>query len=492
MTISYGKLFKLLSDRGIKKMELKEAVGMGSSTLAKLSRGELVSMDVVIKICAYLGCNVGEIMDVIPDQRDRAAEAYIRILEEELIPSLGCTEPSSIAFAAARAREVLGDMPERCVVEVSGNMIKNARSVIVPNTGGMKGIKAAAAGGIIAGRAQAGLEVLEGVTQDDIAQITDYLRDHLIEVVHSENPEPLYVSVTLYRNADSARVTLVGDHLAVAAIERNGECVFVRSGTSEDERAADCALLNIRDIFDFAQNADIEAVRPLIERQIACNCAISREGLENSWGANIGKAILNAFGSDIKMRAAASAAAGSDARMGGCDMPVIIVSGSGNQGITACVPVAEFARGTGCSDEMLHRAVILSDLVTVDQKRSIGKLSAFCGVVCAACGAAAGIAFLLGGDYDVVAHTIVNTLAVISGMVCDGAKPSCAAKIAVAVHSGMLGYSMYANEKMQFLGGDGIVRRGVDNTIASVGRMASLGMRETDREILRIMTEYDN
>jgi L-cysteine desulfidase len=248
-------------------------------------------------------------------------------------------------------------------------------------------------------------------------------------------------------------------------------------------------LLTIADIVDFAKNADIGRLKPLIQRQIEYNYAIASEGLNNDWGANVGSSIQNAFGDHVMFRAVAAAAAGSDARMSGCDLPVVIISGSGNQGITASVPVVEYARAFDLPEETLYRSVILSDLVTIHQKTGIGKLSAFCGAVSAGCGAAAGIAFLMGGDYDIISHTIVNTLAVISGMVCDGAKPSCAGKIAAAVHTGILGYSMYANDKMQFYGGDGIVRRGVDNTIANVGRVASRGMRETDREILRIMQE---
>jgi L-cysteine desulfidase/DNA-binding Xre family transcriptional regulator len=492
MTISYHKLWKTLVDRKIKKMDLKEITGIGSSTLAKLSHDQPVAMEVIIKICSYLGCNIGDVMDIVPEKADDIARAYAHILEEELIASLGCTEPSSIALVAAKARAALGALPERCVVEASGNIIKNARSVIVPNTGGMKGIKAAAASGIIAGRPDAGLEALDAVTEKDIEAISAYLSDHLIEVVHSEEPEPLYVAITVFSGGSSARAVLQGDHLGITLIEKNGEPIFAREADAHDTEAAELGLLSIRNIVEYAQNADIERVRPLIRRQIDYNYAISREGLRGDWGANIGKAMMNAFGNDAKVRAAASAAAGSDARMGGCDLPVIIVSGSGNQGITASVPVIEFATEIGCPEDRLHRAVILSDLVTIQQKAGIGRLSAFCGVVSAACGAGAGIAFLLGGGYDVIAHTIVNTLAVISGMVCDGAKPSCAAKIAVAVHTAMLGYSMYVNDNMQFRSGDGIVRKGVDNTIENVGRIASLGMRETDREILRAMTEYDS
>jgi L-cysteine desulfidase len=423
------------------------------------------------------------------DKKKIFAEACAGILREELIPSLGCTEPSSIAFVTAKARETLGCLPDRCVVEVSGNILKNTKSVMVPNTGGMKGIRAAAAAGIIAGRPDLDLEILRDITSADIDRITDYLEQHKIDVVHRDNGELLYIAATLYGGGDCARVTLKGGHLNISAIERNGRVIFSNPETAEADTDGQRSLLTIADIVDFAKNADIGELKPIIKRQIEYNYAISREGLNNDWGANVGSSIRNTFDDHVMFRAVAAAAAGSDARMSGCDLPVVIISGSGNQGITASVPVVEYAREFNCSEEMLYRSVILSDLVTVHQKTSIGKLSAFCGAVSAGCGAAAGIAFLMGGDYDIIAHTIVNTLAIISGMVCDGAKPSCAGKIATAVQTGILGYSMYANDNMQFYGGDGIVRRGVDNTIANVGRVASRGMRETDREIIRIMQE---
>ena len=417
------------------------------------------------------------------------ADTYAAILREELIPSLGCTEPSSIAFTAAKARETLGHLPDRCVVEVSGNMIKNAKSVTVPNTEGMKGIPSATAAGIIAGKSELGLEALQDVTADDLVKIKKYLDKCEINVIHSDTDALLYIAITVYGKDESACVVTKGGHLNVFSIEKNGEKLFQGEEIAETESYANRDALNIADIFDFAKHGDITQLKPIIARQIEYNYAISKEGLDNNWGANVGKIMLKTFGDELIIRAVAAAAAGSDARMSGCDLPVIIVSGSGNQGITTSVPVIEFAKRLESPEELLYRALILANLVTVHQKAGIGRLSAFCGAVSAGCGAAAGIAFLLGGDYDVIAHTIVNALAITSGMVCDGAKPSCAAKIAVAVHAGLLGYSMYAEGKMQFFDGDGIVQKNVDNTIANVARMANLGMRETDREILRIMTE---
>jgi L-cysteine desulfidase len=414
---------------------------------------------------------------------------YANILKNELITSLGCTEPSAIAFVAATAQARLGRPAERCVVEASGNIIKNAKSAVVPNTGGMKGIKAAAAAGMIAGKPELELETLRDVTDGDVLKVRAFLDSGAVEFRQSDRDALLYVAVTLSGGGDTVYVELEGGHNNITRIEKNGELLFTGRSIEEAESDLEYELLNVLDIVDFAENADIEELRPVIRRQIEYNYDIAREGMENDWGANIGSSLISAYGDDVKVRAAAMAAAGSDARMSGCDMHVVIVSGSGNQGITASAPVVEFGRELGCSEDTLIRAVILSDLVTIHQKTSIGKLSAFCGAVSAGCGAAAGIAFLLGGDYDIIAHTIVNSLATVAGMVCDGAKPSCAAKIAVAVHAGILGYSMYAKCDQQFYGGDGIVKRGVDNTITNVGRMASRGMRETDREILRIMTE---
>ncbi len=488
--ISYNKLWKLLVDRNIKKMDLKKAAGIGTTTLSKLSKNQPVAMDVLVKICSVLNCNIGDIVDVTPDNAVMLAGVYSNILRHELVPSLGCTEPASIAFAAAKAREILGELPERSTIEVSGNIIKNAKSVIVPYTNGMKGIKTAVAAGFIAGNADLDLEVLSGMKKNDLKLVIDYMNNHMIELFASDNDDLLYIAITVFNKTNNyVKLIIQGGHTNIVLIEKDGEVLFTGKDISESESELEYDLLNIEDIYKFAAHGDINSVIPQIKQQIKYNYAIAKEGLNNDWGAKVGKTIIHTYGNDIKNRAVAAAAAGSDARMSGCSMPVIIVSGSGNQGITTSVPVIAYAEELNVTEEQLYRALVLANLVTIHQKTSIGKLSAFCGAVSAGCGAASGIAFLLGGDYEVIAHTIVNSLAVISGIVCDGAKPSCAAKIAVAVQMGLLGHSMFVNEHTQFYGGDGIVKRGVDNTIANVGRIASRGMRETDREILSIMTK---
>ena len=416
-------------------------------------------------------------------------ESYVQILREELVPAMGCTEPISIALAAAKAREALGMMPERCRVEVSGNIIKNVKAVTVPNTGGMKGIEASAAAGIVAGRAELELEVLSQVTPEEIESIRAFLDTAEIEVRPMLGDRIFYINVTVMTGEHFACCEIVDAHTNIIRIQRDEEILFLADGSdfSAGPEETDRSLLSVEEIVRFADCLDTVDVAELLERQIRYNTAIAAEGLTGGWGAEIGRTLLGVYGEDVATRAKAAAAAGSDARMSGCDMPVVIVSGSGNQGLTASLPVIEYARDMNADDDALYRALVVSNLITIHQKTGIGRLSAFCGAVSAGCGAAAGIAYLRGGRYDVVAHTIANTLAICSGMICDGAKPSCAAKIASAVDAGLMGYYMYVNGGHQFVGGEGIIQKGVENTIGNVGRLARLGMRGTDEEILDIM-----
>ncbi|MGE4277505.1 MAG: serine dehydratase subunit alpha family protein [Lawsonibacter sp.] len=416
---------------------------------------------------------------------------YVKILREELIPATGCTEPIALAYAAAKARQVLEAIPERCRVEVSGNLIKNVKSVIVPNTNGRKGIGAAVAAGITVGDPSKMLEVLSDIPEEEKPKIAEYEQSHEITIVPHEGDEIFYIDVTLFCGDGRARVVIETYHTNLVLIEKNGAVLFQAGGKQEsDLDVTDRSLLNVKDIVAFADAAELSDIEESVGRQIECNSAIAEAGMTGDWGANIGKTLSATYGTDVKIRARAMAAAGSDARMGGCEMPVIILSGSGNQSLAASLPVIEFAKELQVPRERLIRAVALSDLIALHQKTSIGRLSAFCGAVSAGCAAGAGIAYLCGGDYDVISHTVVNALAVVSGIVCDGAKPSCAAKIAMAVDAGILGLHMYENGQ-QFFSGDGIVTKGVDNTIANVGRMASRGMRQTDREILNIMVGRD-
>ena len=393
--------------------------------------------------------------------------SYLKILEEELIPAMGCTEPIAVALAAAKAREALDLTPERCRVEVSGNIIKNVKAVTVPNTGGMKGLEGAAAAGIAAGRADLELEVLSQVTDEGRAAIRRCLETCAFEVVPAGGDRVFYIKITVEAQGHSACCEIVDFHTNIVLIQKDGQALFQSASASDSaDVQTDRSILSVEEIVRFADCLDPADVREVLGRQIAYNTAIAAEGLKGGWGA---------------------AATGSDARMSGCELPVIIVSGSGNQGMTASLPVIEYARDMGAGEDDLLRALAVSNLITIHQKTGIGRLSAFCGATSAGCGAACGIAYLHGGRYDVIAHTIVNTLAICSGMVCDGAKPSCAAKIAAAVDAGLLGWQMYAGGQNQFTAGEGILKEGVEATIASVGRLARQGMRQTDREILDIM-----
>lgn len=425
------------------------------------------------------------------ERTDPRYRHFVQILREELVPAMGCTEPIAIAYGAAKAREVLGRLPERILVEASGNIIKNVKSVVVPNTGGLKGIEAAAAAGAVAGDAGKILEVISAVTGEQKAAIRDYLSGHEIKVRPAEGDVIFEITLTLWAGEDQVRLRLADYHTNIVHIEKNGEtllkCGAVVAAGAAASGLTDRGCLSVDAIVDFVDTMDAEDVREIVERQISYNWAIAQEGMARDWGANIGKVLREYYGEDVKVRARYMAAAGSDARMSGCEMPVIIVSGSGNQGLTASVPVVVYARELGVSQEKLTRAVTLSDLLTIHMKTGIGRLSAYCGAVSAGCAAGGAIAYLHGGGCREVAHTLVNALATISGMICDGAKPSCAAKIAAAVDAGVLGYHMFRSGQ-QFRGGEGIVTKGVEETIANIGRLGRLGMRETDKEIIRIMT----
>ena len=418
----------------------------------------------------------------------RVYDTYVQILKDELLPAMGCTEPVAVAYAAALARETLGRMPEYVEIRVSRNIVKNVKSVVVPHTGGLRGLEAAAAAGIVAGDAQRQLEVISMVTEEQIKEINAYLNNARFALRSPVSDFIFDLCIMVQEGDDWASVRIVDYHTNVVMIQKNGEILYEKelSGRTESSMA-DKSLLTIRDICDFAECVQIDDVKEVLARQISYNMEIAKEGITHPYGANIGKVLLKSYGSEnVKIRAKAMAAAGSDARMNGCEFPVVINSGSGNQGITASVPVIIYAQELGKSEEELYRALVVSNLATLHIKEGIGRLSAYCGAVGAGCGAGAGIAFLYGGRYKEVAHAIVNGLAILSGTICDGAKASCAAKIAAAVDAGILGYFMYV-EGQQFQGGDGIVKKGVEDTIKSVGVLASEGMQETDKEIVKIM-----
>ena len=413
--------------------------------------------------------------------------AYVQILKEELVPAMGCTEPIALAYAAAKAREILGSIPDKVVIEASGSIIKNVKSVIVPNTNHLKGIPAAATAGIIAGRAEKELEVIAQVTESEIEQMKQFLQTADIKVVHADNGITFDIIVSVYKGSSYAKVRIANYHTNIVLMEKDGEVLYEIAVEGEKEEGlTDRNLLNMKDIWDFAMTVDVKDIKETLDRQIAYNTAIAEEGLRGDYGANIGSVLLDTYGDDIRTRAKAKAAAGSDARMNGCELPVIINSGSGNQGMTSSIPVIEYAKEFDADEDTLYRALALSNLVTIHQKTGIGRLSAYCGAVSAGAGAGAGIAYLCGGGYEEVIHTVVNALAIVSGIVCDGAKASCAAKIASAVDARILGYNMYKRGQ-QFYGGDGIVTRGVEETIQNVGRLGKQGMKETNEEIIKIM-----
>lgn len=424
-------------------------------------------------------------------------ETYLKILSDELIPAMGCTEPIALAYCSALARQILGSLPDRIVVEVSGNIIKNVKSVVVPNTDNMRGLPAAVAIGMVAGRPERKLEVINEVTPAQIKEMREYIRTADIKVGLAPSRLTFDIIVSAFKDGESAKVRIAKHHTNVVYIEKNGQVLTNIPVEDDESDAYDLRNeLNIENIYRFANEIDLDKIRPLLEKQIQYNIAIAEEGIKNSYGANIGSTLMETYkpiltqGGEpaLRIRATAMAAAGSDARMSGCEMPVIINSGSGNQGITVCVPVVVYAKEMKASEEKLYRALTLANLIAIYQRAPIGTLSAYCGAINAGVAAACGVAYLKEADYNTISHILVNALAIISGVICDGAKPSCAGKIAMAIECGLLGYDMYLQGN-QFVAGDGIVKKGVENNIQSVGRLGRVGMAGTDREILSIMLE---
>jgi L-cysteine desulfidase len=417
-------------------------------------------------------------------------ENYISILKSELIEALGCTEPIAIAYAAAKAKAILGKHPKRVEIECSGNIIKNVKGVVVPNTDGLIGIAAAAIAGVVGGDSDKGLQVLENVKSEDHNEIRKLLNKDYCSVYHIQGAENLYIVAKVFSDDESAEVYISDSHTNIIKIVKNGEILFESEEGDHNNLVltGDTSLLSIKDIIEFAETVDIEELRELLAKQVQVNTAISEEGLKNDYGVSVGKTLLKYYGNDVKVRAKAKAAAGSDARMSGCSLPVVINSGSGNQGITVSIPVIEYASELKVSEEKLFRALIISNLVSIHQKALIGKLSAYCGAVSAAAGSGAGITYLYGGSYDDISRTIVNTIANIGGIVCDGAKPSCAAKIATAVDAAILGHQLSAQGNA-FKDGEGLVKNGVEATIGSFGRLGKMGMKDTDIEIINIMLD---
>ena len=414
-------------------------------------------------------------------------QTYVDILNEELIPAMGCTEPIAIAYCASLVKDTLKALPSEVIIKVSGNIIKNVKSVVVPHTNGMQGIKAAAGIGLLGGDSSKELEVIAHIPKEIIAKLPEYLNNTKISVEDVDNEHTLYIEITGIIDNNSAKVIIQDSHTHVYSITLNNKVIYLNEKpVKKNESNIDKSVLNVKDIVEFANIVNIDDVKATLDRQIEYNWAIAKEGIHNNYGANIGKTLITYGKNDTVQYCKALAAAASDARMNGCEMPVVINSGSGNQGITCSVPVLAYAKKTSKDKELVYRALVVSNLITTHIKNSIGKLSAFCGVVIAGAGCGAGIAYLEGGQEREISHTIVNALAIISGVVCDGAKSSCAAKIASSVEAGILGYYMF-KEGNQFLSGEGIVKKGVENTIKAIGNLARVGMCQTDKEIIQIM-----
>nr|WP_302168266.1 L-serine ammonia-lyase, iron-sulfur-dependent, subunit alpha [uncultured Schaedlerella sp.] len=418
-------------------------------------------------------------------REDNIYQIYVQILKEELVTAMGCTEPIAISYAAARARAVLGELPEKIVVKASGSIIKNVKSVVVPNTGGLRGIEAAAAAGVVCGNENKKLEVLSEIESEDIERIKGYLGQADIKVEYQETGRTFDLSVCVYKEHSQASVRITDYHTNIVQIEKNWE--LIRDDLKDEKiEKANRDVLSMENIWEFVRCADIEDVKETLDKQIECNMKIAREGIRGNYGANIGSILLKMEGDAVQVRAKAMAAAGSDARMNGCGLPVVINSGSGNQGITCSVPVLVYGESLNCDIEKIYRALLLSNLTAIYIKAGIGTLSAYCGAVSAGAAAGAGIAYLHGGGYEEIKHTVVNALAIVSGIVCDGAKASCAAKIASSVEAGIVGYYMYLNEQ-EFCAGEGIVAEGIDRTIENIGILGKEGMKETNKKIIEMM-----
>ena len=418
----------------------------------------------------------------------RIYENYVRILENELVPALGCTEPIALAYAAAKAVKTLESFPDHLTVLCSGNIIKNVKGVKVPNSGGMKGVEAAAVLGAVGGDPDQALEVLETVGPEDLEKTKRLLAEGFCDCALKEGVANLYIEARAVKGSGEAVVVIEGEHTNIVRIEKDGELLYEKEPEAVQDEAdkPDKALLNLEDIITFAEEADLDDVRKVLERQVRYNTRIAEEGLKNPWGAQVGRVIAEEFGDDVKWRAVAKAAAGSDARMSGCSLPVIINSGSGNQGMTCSLPVIEYGRELGKSEDEILRALCVSNLVALNQKKYIGSLSAYCGAVSAAAGAGAGITYLCGGTMEQIENTVVNTIADAGGIVCDGAKPSCAAKIATSLQAAVLSHKM-AMRGLTFSRGEGLVMDCPEDTIKAVGYVGRAGMKQTDVEILNLM-----
>lgn len=415
-------------------------------------------------------------------------EAYIKLLKEELIPSMGCTEPIALALAGAKGRELLEELPEKVIVKASGSIIKNTKSVVVPNTNQMRGIPVAVAAGIVAGDAKLKLQVLSQIKSEDIEKIKSFLNCTKIEVLPLEKGNVFDLIVEQYTKEHCSIVRITDFHTNIVYLEKDGEEISSDLPKAEAEKyLLQDTEMDMESIWEFVNTVKIEKVEKIIKPQMEYNLTIAEEGMKKNYGANIGKVLKNLYGDDVKNRACYMAAAASDARMNGCELPVVINSGSGNQGVTVTLPILVYAKELNLEGEKVIRALLLANMIALYEKKGIGRLSAYCGAISAGAAAVAGIAYLYDEDYETIVHTVVNTLAISSGVICDGAKASCAGKIALAIYTGLMGYEMYKNGQ-EFVDGDGIIVKGIDGVFRNIGELATEGMNETNKTIIKMMT----
>lgn len=419
---------------------------------------------------------------------EKIKKDFLEIMAEELIPAMGCTEPIALAFAAAKARKILGEEPEKIIALCSGNIIKNVRCVSIPNSGGMTGIEAACVLGALCGDEERGMEVLEAVNPEGLEKSIEFIENGFCEVEYLESHIPLHFIIRLEKGENNAEIEIRHSHTNIVRISKNGEIIFMTEEFGEATATADRSGLSVENIFDFANEVEISAIEPFAKRQIECNMAIANVGMKGEYGIGIGEEMLGMNPGSVFTKMKAFAAAASEARMCGCNMPVIITSGSGNQGLASSVPVIIYAEEKGIEEEKLYRALAFSSLLTVFQKEYIGKLSAFCGAVSASCAAGAAITYICGGSVKQIKDTIDNTLADIPGIICDGAKSSCAAKIASALDASLFAHILAMKGKV-YKANTGIIQSDAGKTIRSVGHIGKVGMKQTDSEIVKMMIE---
>lgn len=415
---------------------------------------------------------------------------FINIMQEELIHALGCTEPIALALAGAIGRDVLTEDPTRVEIEASGNIIKNVQGVIIPGTKSLKGVESATVLGIFGGDAERGLEVLQSATEQDVERTKEYVTAGNSSVSLLETDAKLHFIIKMSNDKETSLIEIMHTHTNIVRVEKNGVNILFNPCSQDNFNSSLTTRknLSVEKIHTFANSVSLDKVSDILKEQIECNLKIANEGLSSNYGVNVGSILLQSGGESIKEKLKAFGAAGSDARMSGCDLPVVINSGSGNQGLTITSPIYVYAKDNGFSDEQLYRALIVGNLIPIHIKTKIGRLSAFCGAVTAGIGVGAALSFINGGSVKDVCNTVKNGIASLTGMICDGAKPSCAIKIASSIDSGFMAFQL-AKQGRVVESHTGIISECVEKTITNVTDIASQGMNHTDVLILDIMTK---